>query len=246
MGCESQSTPIAALSTPTDIPQATALPITSELRYGVTGNLASYMDNLSDTINFEVLDSTSVIDEFDLVVAYGIYDGWQQSPLLHHVSLAINPNLAPLDNPTLRDLIPQMIDTQALIARLDIAGIQPAQTQSPENRGVVRTILANAGYPDGVQLILAVESNLALDELVSQFALQSVDLRPTDMSESVFSDNQAHLALFLWTQDTEREALASQVGDEHVIDLFTVPISYISPSSIAVDFSENGLPIPSQ
>lgn len=245
VGCEAQSTPIAAISTPTDVPQATNIPI-PELRYGVAGNLAEYMDNSSDYPNFEVLDSTSPIDDFDLVVAYGTYDGWQQSPHSHHISLAVNPNFPPLDNPTLLDLVPQMIDTQALISAIDISGIQETRVQSPDNIGTVRTSLANAGYPDGVQLVLATDTTFALDEFINLFAIRSIDLRLIDMSDSGFDDNQAHLTLFLWVQDNERDVLASQVGDENIIDLFTIPISYITPDDIAVDFSENGIPIPSQ
>ncbi len=247
MGCEAQSTPIAAISTPTDVPQttSTSIPI-PELRYGVAGNLAQTMDNLGDYPNFEALDSTSSIDDFDLVVAYGTYDGWQQSPHSHYISLAVNPNLPPLGNPTLLDLVSQMIDTQALISAIDIRGIQQTRVQSPENIGTVRTILANAGYPDGVQLVLASNTGFALDELIAQFAVRSIDLRLMDMSESGFDDNQAHLALFLWTRDNERDVLASQVGDENIIDLFTLPISYIARDDIAVDFSENGIPILSQ
>ncbi len=245
IGCESQSTPIASISTPTDVPQTTSVPI-PELRYGVAGSLAQYLTNSSEYTNFEVLGSSSSIEDFDLVIAYGIYDGWQLSPQSHHVSLAINANLPPLDNFALLELIPRMIDAQALISEIQISGIQQTRAQSPENVGTVRTILANAGYPDGIQLVLATNTTFALDELIRQFAVRSIDLRLIEMTEAVFSDNQAHLALFFWTQDNEREALASQVGYEHIIDLFTVPISYITPSGISVDFSENGLPIPSQ
>lgn len=248
LGCEAQSTPIASISTPTDAPQATSAPAVSipDFRYGVVGNLASFLTNSDENINFEVIDASSNLDDFDIVVAYGIYEGWQQSPQSHRISMALNPNLTPLDNQRIRDLIPQMIDAQVLVSAIGIDGVQTLTASTPDSAGVARTILANEGYPDGLELILATDVDLALDNLVAQFSARSIALRLINIDEAVFGENQAHLAIFLWSQDSERETWISEVGAENIIDLWTIPISYISSSELPLSFTENGLPIPPQ
>lgn len=249
LGCEAQSTPIASISTPTEeIPQVTSAPVVSiaDFRYGIVGNLASFVINSDENIDFEVLDSANNLDDFDIVVAYGIYDSWQQSPQSHRASIAINPALAPLDNQMIRDLMSQIIDAQVLVDTVGIDGTQTLNTNIPEPAGVARTILANEGYPDGVQLVLATDVYFAMDSLVSQFLARSIALRLINLEDSVFSENQAHLALFLWTQDSGRDLWVSQVGAENIIDLWTIPISYTSSSELTLSFTENGLPIPPQ
>lgn len=241
VGCEAQATPIAAVTTPTITPQPTTPPL-PELRYGVGGNIAPYVGDLDAVISYEIVDSA--IEDYDIVVAYGVYDGWQQAPQSHRVSLVINPNLAPLDNLQIRELIPQIIDRQAIVDSLGIPNAQSSTAQTTGSASLIRTTLANAGYPDGFQLTMATESIPALDILVSQFSRLALDLRLIDLNETVLSANQAHLILFLWAQESERAEWANQVGEENVIDLWTMPISYIVSEGLAIEFNENGLPIP--
>lgn len=243
-GCEAQATPIAAIITATATPEPTSIPI-PELRYGIAGNIASYIGDMG-TVPFEVLGADSAITDFDLVVAYGIYEGWQQAPQSHRVSLAINPNLAPLNNQTIRDLIPRLINSQAIVESLNIPGAQQTTELSTESAPIVRTTLANAGYPDGFQLTMASENIPAVEVLLSQFAMLSMDIRLIELSDTVLADNQAHFALFIWANDSERAQWLTQVREENIIDLWTMPISYLNNGGIIVEFTENGIPIPAQ
>ena len=243
-GCEAQATPIAAIVTETNTPEPTAIPI-PDLRYGIAGNIAPYIGDMG-TIPFEILSADSAISDFDLVVAYGIYDGWEQAPHSHRVSLAINPNLAPLDNASISDLIHDVIDSQAIVDSLNIPGSQQTTELATVSANSIRTTLANAGYPDGFQLTMATENIPAVDVLASQFAVLSMDMRLIELSETVLVDNQAHLILFIWSHEGERAGWVSQVGEGNIIDLWTMPISYLNNSAVTVEFTENGIPIPAQ
>ena len=243
-GCEAQATPIAVITTATATPEPTSIPI-PDLRYGIAGNIAPYIGDMG-TIPFEILSADSAITDFDLVVAYGIYDGWQQAPQSHRVSLAINPNLAPLNNQTIRDLIPRLINSQAIVESLNILGAQQTTELSSESASMIRTTLANSGYPDGFQLTMASENISAVDVLLSQFAFLSMDIRLIELSDTVFSDNQAHLLAFMWANDSERAQWVTQVGEDNIIDLWTLPISYLNNGNLTIEFAENGIPIPAQ
>lgn len=240
--CEAQATPIASMSTPTVPPQAT-LPPTQILRYGAAPNIVAYLGD-DVAAPYEILDNNLPITAYDLVVAYGIYDGWQQSPVSHRVSLAINPNLPPLTIAIFRDLMTSIVNPQVIVDTLNIPNAQQTTVQDAVLSTLdSRTLLANNGYPDGFQLIMATETVPALDLIVSQFADLSVDLRLIDMQETVISDNQAHLVLFLWAQETERSFWVNQVGEENILDLWTMPISYLAQNDRSIEFTENGIPL---
>ena len=243
-GCEAQATPIAAIVTETNTPEPTAIPI-PDLRYGIAGNIAPYIGDMG-TISYEILGAESAISDFDLVVAYGIYDGWEQAPQSHRVSLAINRNLAPLDNASISELIPGLIDVQAIVDSLNIPGSQQRTELATVSANSIRTTLANAGYPDGFQLTMATENIPAVDVLAGQFASLSMDVRLIEVSETVLVDNQAHLILFIWADENERAGWVSQVREENIIDLWTIPISYLNNGEVRVEFTENGIPIPVQ
>jgi len=242
-GCEAQATPIAALITPTDTPPPTTVPL-PELRYAVASNLVPYAGNLEQTVAFEVYDSNLPLSEYDVVVAYGVYDGWQQAPQSHRVSLVLNPNLPPFDDATIRGMIPQIIDIQAVLDTIAIPGVQQTAVLTVQSSTVLRTELANAGYPDGFPVTLATEVVPAVDILIGQLSQLALDVRLIEISDTVLSDNQAHMLLFMWSQESERATWSAQVGDENVIDLWTMPISYVTAEGIQVEFNENGLPIP--
>lgn len=243
-GCEAQATPIAAIISLTATPEPTSISI-PELRYGIAGNIAPFIGDMG-TIPFEILGADSAVTDFDLVVAYGIYDGWQQAPQAHRVSLAINPNLPPLDNQTIRDLIPGIINSQAIVDSLNIPGTQQTTELSTESATLIRTTLANTGYPDGFQLTMAIENIPAVDVLVSQFASLSMDIRLIELRDGVLLDNQAHLILFMSANDSERAEWLSQAGEDNIIDLWTLPISYLNNGGVSVEFTENDIPIPAQ
>lgn len=242
-GCEAQATPIAAVIVPTNTPLPTTASL-PELRYAVASNLVPYKGDLEETIAIEVYDSNQPLSDYDVVVAYGIYDGWQQAPQSHRVSLVLNPNLPPFDDATIREMILQTLDVQAVLDTFAIPGVQQSSALTTESSTVLRTQLANAGYPDGFSVILATDVIPAVDILIGQLSQLALDIRLIEINNTVLSDNQAHMLLIMWSQERERATWSAQVGDDYVIDLWTMPISYVTPDDVQLEFNENGLPIP--
>jgi hypothetical protein len=187
-------------------------------------------------------DSSRYVD-YDIVAAYGLFEGWQVSPISQHLALVINPNLAPLDNETIRALIPQAIDSQALVSSLAINGMQGNGIAAlPSAR--IRTGFANAGYPDGIQLTLAASPLLGLGTVREQLNASNISVQVIEAD--TLAENRAHFLLALWTGEAEREAWISQVGESNVIELYSLPISYLVKDGIQIEFSENGWPLPSR
>ncbi|MEO1288523.1 MAG: hypothetical protein AAFV93_12205 [Chloroflexota bacterium] len=242
VGCEAQATPIANIATPTATSAPSPIPVDVVL-FGIASNIAPYVGDLP--IDFEIVDGNSALSDYDLVVSYGALDGWQQSPQAHRVSLAINPNLSPLNDLTIRDLIPSVLDSQAIVSNLNINGAQQTTARTTVlSSAEIRTTLANSGYPDGFQMIMAIEQVPAIDTLVVQFSALSLDMRLVPLRDGIIAENQAHLALFLWADDSERDAWVALVGEENIVDLWTMPISYITSGDVAIEFSETGIPFP--
>lgn len=254
VGCEAQATPIASISTETTESAQPPASVTSattvlELRYGILAHTLPYIseiDRIEAIGSVEAVAVGNVLGDFDIVAGYGVYDAWQQSPISQRVSLVINPNLAPLTEDTIRMLIPQMIDSQSIVANLDIPGVQQATAQTLTASSSIRTTLANAGYPDGFALTLATESVPALDMIVSQFADNAIQVRLIPLDDEVLTNQQTHLVLLVWAQEEERSAWVAQVGENNVIDLWTMPISYLAAEGLTIEFAENGLPIPTR
>jgi hypothetical protein len=245
--CEAQSTPIAALPTPTAIPEL-IVTIPPQIRYGLYANVINFVqdiDILQEVALVESMTAESAISDYDVVVAYGIYEGWQQSPISHQVSLIINPNLAPLDDENIRNIVRQAIDSQAISEILNISGLMPRTTQAVSSTET-KIALANAGYPDGFVLTMAVEIVPSLEAIAAQFTQRNIDLHIIENDPDMLNNNRAHLLLALWTQESQRVAWVEQVGEANVLDLFTLPISYIASDALNITFTENGFPLPAR
>jgi hypothetical protein len=248
VGCEAQATPIALVAEPTgDIVEASPVATNPpNLIYGLFSNTEGYVVDLAEIQSRALVetfyDSNRYVD-YDIVAAYGVFEGWQLSPIRQHLALVINPNLAPLDNEAIRVLIPQAIDSQALVDSLAIAGMQAGSLATLPNASI-RTSLANAGYPDGFQLTLAASPLLGLGIITEQFNANNISIQVIEADTII--DNRAHLLLVLWTDEAERDEWVSQMGEADVLEIYSLPISYLVKDGIHIEFSEAGWPLPSR
>lgn len=247
VACETQSTPIAAVQTPMVTPEL-IMTIPPQIRYGLYPNVVDFVQDinlLQESALVEPMSAESAIGDYDVVVAYGVYDGWQQSPISHHISLIINPNLAPLDNENIRNILRQTFDSRAFLNVLNIVGTLSGTTQavSPNETKIA---LANSGFPDGFVLTMAVETIPSLEAIAAQFTQRNIDLHVIENEPNMLNNNRAHLLLILWTQEAQRTIWLEQVGEENILDLFTLPISYIASDNLNLTFTENGFPLPAR
>lgn len=245
--CEAQATPVGLMSTPTDMPEPVAT-TEAPLHYGLYANVVGYvqdLDAISKTASVENMSANSNLSDYDVVVAFGTYDGWQQSPIQQHLSLVINPNLAPLNDEAIINIVRQAFDIQDILGQLNITGSLPGNVQTVST-SETKTALANAGFPDGFVLTMAANTVPALEAIAAQFTERNIDLHIIQNESDALSSNRAHLLLSLWTQDSQRAAWVEQVGEANVFDLFSLPISYIARDGLNITFTENGWPIPAR
>jgi hypothetical protein len=248
VGCEAQATPIAAVDVPTLAP-AEFIDVTQPppLRYGIAEHTLPYVtdiEQIREIALVETLPPNPDLTPYDVAITYGIYDGWQQTPVSHHVVLIINTELAPMDNTDIQTLVRQAINSQAIADSTGIAGllVTPSETVPAVQ---IRNTLANMGYPDGFRLTLAMQTVPASQTIIEQLTAANLEIATTEIQSvqevvEILTNNRAHLLLLFWQHDSERSQWVERVGENAIIDLYTLPISYVAKEGITVSFSESG------
>lgn len=255
VGCEAEPTPVAMVVVPTNTSDAV-----TEAAPDVTATVVPLNIGIVEpTLNFgkglaalQALGTLSPVDEttdtaaFDILASYGLIDGWEQSPISHHVMLLLNTDLEPLNDPEILAIVQQSIDTRALVNNLPLSGLRPNTAITTASPVEQRTQLANIGFPDGLFLTLAAASSFGQDIFIAQLNQNAIELAllPADVEaiESFLDNNTAHLVFFVAT-DAERDSLMSTYGAA-LLDLFAVPISYVSRLETPITFTDAGWPIP--
>ncbi|MAU10757.1 MAG: hypothetical protein CL607_13115 [Anaerolineaceae bacterium] len=253
--CEAEATPAAVVvpDTPTAAPStATAAP---PLRYGLLPNTEGFIaaDERTQLAEFALVeqiqqtsDSILAQDAYDIIAGYGTYDGWERSATDQTVLLIVNTTLSPLDDPEIVDAIIQNSRAENLVRGLQSLGAT-ADDSTQLNRETLRALLANKGYPDGIVLNTLLDPLPGFDAWTSQLADANVTLQTSqtvpDM-QALLDAERFHLA-FVNVSEAARAELIDAYGSEHVIELYTLPISYeLRDSSISVTFTDTGWPIP--
>lgn len=255
VACEEQATPfpVDLPSTPTPTPPPEALP---PLRYALAPAVGDRVPDwplLQNSYQMIALDTpvnpADLGTVYDLVVTYGTPPSaeWTQTTLTPRVSLVIHSQIPPFDDPNLRALLVQSLDTQPIIAALNIPGAE-AQPVTPLDVNVIRTRLANDGLPDGVAFVLGETfvpgAAIVADQMRSaNFEALVLSLTPDDL-RTAFEDGRVQAALIAWTVETERARWVTQFGDDAVLDLYTTPLSYRALPELTITFTPAGWPLP--
>lgn len=253
-GCEAQATPLAAVNAPTVVaPEFVDVTQPPPLRYGIADHTLPYISNLEQIRENGLVESMPPnpdLTVYDMAIAYGIYDGWQQAPKNHHIILILNPNLAPIDNLEIQTLLRQALNPQEIANSTGMTGliITPNETLPTSQ---IRSTLANLGYPDGFRLTVALNTIPAGNIVLQQLNSANIEVTPLDIespeeAQIILENNSAHALLLRLTGDDARSTWVEQVGESHLIDLFTLPISYVATETITVSFSADGWPIASR
>ena len=242
MGCEPEATPF-----PVDIPTlapptATAAPI----RYALAANTASTVfdmellgRNAQITTLTKPIDPADLGERFDIIAAYGLYPDATPSPTSISYTLLINSDLSPLDK--IADFLSNSVVPVTIAELLDIPGTQPFSTNGTLSQTALRTELANAGWPDGIDLLFAHSQAVGVDALLEYFARSGIRLNAAPHPASI---DHVHLVLVTWVTPDERQEWIEWAGaGSQAIDLFTLPISYWATPDLMITYSPLGWPI---
>lgn len=246
-GCEAQPTPIAVVDAATIAPNIVNVTQPPPLRYGIPDHTLPYVNDLTQiqaTGLVETMPPNPDLSLYDIAIAYGSYDGWQQAPISHHVGLILNPQLAPLDSPEIQNLVRQALNPQAIIDSTGIGGLLGVQIETLAS-AQIRSALANLGYPDGFRLTMGVEPIPGSEAVMQQLDNANLEIIPieiasTSEAETMLAENRVHLLLVHWKTEDERLRWVERVGENQVIELYTLPISYVAVEGVNVSFTENG------
>lgn len=252
--CQPEATPVANLAPPTPTPDITET-LAPPIHY-VLGTHIQHLDSIRDEIAESALlipasgltvDSLLGID-YDIIADYGIVDGWQQSPVIPTISLIINPNLAPLNDDTIANVIRNGIDGVRLVNQTNISGTLPLAI-STIRLSSLKTEFANMGYPDGFELQMSIAEIPNSDAIVTELRSLNIDLqlKHETLENTVIqlTNNRLHLALIKWHDVSEKALWTSAVGEMNVIDLYQLPISFLASPDLTITFADNGFPIAS-
>jgi hypothetical protein len=254
VSCTPEATPF-----PVDIPtiSSTSAPNSqSTLRYALAANTENLVSDLA-VIQAEAqieqltapINNDDLGSHYDLATAYGDLEGGTRSPIVNHIALVLNPSIAPLDNKILINILRRSLDTKAIVTALDISGVE-ANAFDPLSPLMLRTELANAGWPDGLKLILAYAYTPGAATVAEHLGLAGIQAQLLALTEqeviTAFTVGRIQAGLISWKTAEERENWVSKFGDENVLDLYSVPISYIAVSGLDVEFTPSGWPIPAR
>lgn len=256
MGCEPEATPfpveIPTASPSTPVPTAQSVgqeqaPPSVKIRYGLAPFALPVRDieQLQTAADVTLLTDMPSWDDlgtrFDLVAAYGELPSASLSPTPLHMALVINPQLPPLDSSAVVSVIRRALNPAVLVENYPIAGVLRESLETVP-RATLRTELANAGWPDGFDVMLA-GSDTALQASISeQLNPLGILTKPIRLTDNTWPS--AHLTVLLWTTPQERAAWVERVGDESlIVDLLTIPISYWAIDGLNITFTSGGWPL---
>ena len=252
--CQAEATPVANVSPPTpteEFVETLAPPIRYVLGTYVQ-NMESIRDELAQTallIPISGLTEESALGiDYDVIADYGLVDGWLQSPVVPTVSLIINPNLSPLDDDLIANVVRNGIDGVRIVNQSNVSGTVPLAI-STIRQSSLKTEFANIGHPDGFDLqigISEIPNSQAIINDLNQLNLEiNIIEGGIDEIASLLTNNRLHLALVKWHSVTEKAVWTSAVHENNVIDLYQLPISYLASPELTITFSDSGFPIAS-
>lgn len=259
-GCGADPTPfpadVPAAATRTPAAQTAGISDQSTaavIRYALAANTRDTVADLDllraaaqvETLTQEV-NPADLGTRYDIIAAYGDLPGGVRSPVVPQVALLLNTTFPPLSDNVLLDILRGALDKPALVDRLAIPGAVPASTQPADTR-ILRQALANAGWPDGLALqgaVLGAPGWLGLQNTLQRVSIDSQwGTLTVEALEAALRAARLHLALVLWTTAEERAAWATLVDEAQIIDLYSLPISYLAIDGLSISFTPGGWPL---
>jgi len=261
--CGPKATPFPVDMPPTIEPTRdpnVILPTAIPIRYALAANTTGFVSD-GDLLQIEIASIVEHLTEpataedfgprYELVAAYGAQPGWMMSDVTLRVALLVNPNVAPLDEPSIAQAVKRIINPTAMAIQLQGQGIPGvvANSTQVDSADVIRTTFANAGWPDGFDLTLAHVPIPGADFAADQLSAVGLEVVETSLPENeiaaALTNDGASLALIAWTEQSQRAEWVTLLGESNVIDLYALPVSYQAlPELTITDFTSGGWPLP--
>lgn len=210
------------------------------IRYGVAAALpAADLERLRASGQIEFIagevDPADLGSRYDVIMAYGLYPDAAMSPVTAQVMLVVNDQRSPLNDLALVSIIRRALHSPTLVDALDIPGAQ-SQPAEQSSRAALRTELANAGWPDGFDLMLAHADIPGSAQVAEQLGAIGIYLTPVPLTDTHWENSNLVMT-------TERAIWVERVGEANIIDLFTLPISFWTVDGLNIAFTPGGWPV---
>ncbi len=229
----------AAPGNPTD-----ALPVRYALAANVRGgpiNAESFGSGARVTQLEDAGDPLAVGTDYDVLVTYGDLPGWTQSPVSHHLLLILNTTIAPLADAQVLSAVQPALGPQWVDVLLGTT------SGTSDTFNVAQLNLANAGYPDGIELVLAHSAVPGIALFMAQLKDAGVIARALPLFQTAqasdFDPHTVQLTLVLWGNETEREQWVQRAAGLTILDWGMLPISYLTASGLQITINDLGLPV---
>ncbi len=244
--CEPEATPLPVNLDleATAAPQVTTEATPATVRYALAPNLVDYFPDavkaeLNDHTEFIALDAppnpADLGTRYDIVVSFGELPNGEKVAGSLNLELALHPSLGPTSDANVYGVIQAATAPQNIIAMLNIAGAQASEQPQP-SRLALREALANAGYPDGLDITFAASRYAPGQQEVVQL-LEQVGIHPRLIDLNGASANDTHLVL-----DTQYDR-GEPFLDYGVIGRYSIPIRYAAVPNLTVTLDQGGFPL---
>ncbi|MBZ0285066.1 MAG: hypothetical protein K8L97_30300 [Anaerolineae bacterium] len=251
--CGAEPTPF-----PVDvIPEVTETPIpqtdTTVIRYALASNTLDAVPDLEliresaqiEQLN-EAIQPGDLGNRYDIVVAYGDLPDGTRAAAAPTIALVLPTTSPPLNNPVLQNILRRSINPAQLVSGLNMPGAL-AQPVEITQRQTLQAELANEGWPDGFSLTLGnayAPGSLLIAEQLGELRinLHTLMMPVSELSETL-TTGDVQLGLIAWTTPEERQQWTAEFGEENVIDLFSVSISYHAIPDLNISFTPAGWPL---
>lgn len=253
-GCTPEATPY-----PVDAPENgnrnLSAGSTATIRYALATNADGFVSDLAliqasaqvEQLT-EPLNPDDIGNQYDLAAAYGDILGGTRSPIVPQATLILHSSAPPLDNPALLEIVRRSLNTQAIAEAMAIDGIT-AHNREFDVPARLRTELANAGWPDGLSLRLAYTAVPGAVQVATVLQRAGINAHIVSMNEDdlriAFDNETIQAALVAWVTREERDSWVDSFGQANVLDLYSIPISYIAAEGLFITFTPGGWPLPS-
>ncbi len=242
-GCAPQRQPLSSTAA---TPTATAtLPPLEPLRYGLGASLRPLRLDDASIRQMALVDVLTTDDAagYDVVVSLLPQPDFVRSQRPIALGMVIDRRAAPLNDDTTYEHIQALTSVSTLTGMPRINGADTQRTLQQ-----VRAAWLARGAPDGIELVLAHETELFLDEIQAHFAQANVELTLLPIAArqraAVAQRRQAHLYLTLLAGAEAVSIWQALLPDAEIVVLSDVWLHYkLAEGVVVYGYSPEGLPL---